>query len=202
VFFRYGFFWILLAGLIYGGIHSAFASTTVKNWVKNQLGIENPNTYRFVYVLQSVFFTLIFIAVVFLLPDRVLYIISPPWCYFTLFVEALAIAGTILSLFQTGILSFLGLAPFMSEEQAAQASQLHTGGLYRYMRHPLYVFSLIVIWLLPVMTWNILSWNICVTIYLVVGSLFEERKLIREFGEQYLQYQKKVPAFWPRLSPK
>jgi protein-S-isoprenylcysteine O-methyltransferase Ste14 len=90
----------------------------------------------------------------------------------------------------------------MNGEQAAKASQLNTGGFYRYIRHPLYFFSLIVIWLLPVMTWNILAWNICVTIYLFIGSLFEERKLVREFGEKYIEYQKQVPAFWPHFTNK
>jgi protein-S-isoprenylcysteine O-methyltransferase Ste14 len=197
-----GFFWILLAGLIYGGIHSAFASIPVKEWVRNQLGVENPNTYRFIFILQSFFFTLIFFAIVFILPDTILYVIPAPWHYLTIALEIAAILGAIFSLFQTGILAFFGLAPFMNSEQAARANQLNTQGFYRYMRHPLYFFSLIVIWLLPVMTWNILAWDFCVTIYLLVGSLFEERKLVREFGNEYLEYQKQVPAFWPRFANK
>jgi methanethiol S-methyltransferase len=197
-----GFFWILLAGLVYGGIHSAFASAPVKEWVKVQLGVENPNTYRLIFILQSFFFTLIFLAIIFILPDAILYIIPAPWHYITITIEIAAILGAIFSLFQTGILAFFGLAAFMNTEQAARASQLNTGGFYRYMRHPLYFFSLIVIWLLPVMTWNILAWNICVTLYLIAGSLFEERKLVREFGEKYTEYQKQVPAFWPRFANK
>jgi protein-S-isoprenylcysteine O-methyltransferase Ste14 len=192
-----GFLWILLAGLIYGAIHSTFTSAPVKKWITVQLGLENPYAYRLVYVLQSIFFTLIYLYIVFFLPDANLYVIPTPWVFLTTIIEAAAAVCAFLSLMQTGILAFLGLSAFVKGK--ATPDHLKTDGFYRYMRHPLYFFSLLVIWLLPFMTWNILGFNIGVSVYMIMGAMLEERKLIREYGNEYLEYQKQVPAFWPKF---
>jgi protein-S-isoprenylcysteine O-methyltransferase Ste14 len=192
-----GFLWILLAGLIYGAIHSAFTSTPVKKWITVQLGLENPYAYRFVYVLQSIFFTFIYLFIVFFLPDANLYIIPAPWVYLTTIIETAAAVCAFLSLMQTGILAFLGLSIFIDGE--ANPDQLNTKGFYRYMRHPLYFFTLLALWLLPFMTWNILAFNIGVSVYMIVGAALEERKLILEYGKEYIDYKKQVPAFWPKF---
>lgn len=194
-----GFLWILLAGLVYGGIHSAFASTTVKLWVTNQYCLDDPKMYRFIYVLQSFFFTLIYIFVLFLFPDQRLYLLPSPWRYLFMLIEAAALVCGILSLKQAGIWSFLGLESFKPNTSTAQTPTLMTGGFYRFVRHPLYLFSILFIWFVPLMTWNILAFDIGSTIYMFIGSIFEERKLAQDFGQVYIDYQKRVPSFLPRL---
>ncbi|PKN89734.1 MAG: isoprenylcysteine carboxylmethyltransferase family protein, partial [Chloroflexi bacterium HGW-Chloroflexi-7] len=74
---------------------------------------------------------------------------------------------------------------------------LMTDGLYRYSRHPIYFFSFIVLWLFPLMSWNILSLAIGVTIYTLIGSRFEEHKLVGEFGQTYIDYRKVTPWIIP-----
>jgi protein-S-isoprenylcysteine O-methyltransferase Ste14 len=74
-----------------------------------------------------------------------------------------------------------------------------TNGLYRYVRHPLYTAGLLFIWLIPVMTVNLLALNIGLTAYLIVGARYEERKLVKEFGEEYLHYRERTPMLIPRL---
>lgn len=39
--------------------------------------------------------------------------------------------------------------------------------------------------------------NIILSVYVIVGTLLEERKLIREFGDEYREYQKKVSMLFP-----
>ena len=194
-----GFLWILLTGLIYGIIHSAFASLPVKNWMASQFGLGNPKLYRLFYVIQSTFFTIIYLALVLILPDRIIYIVNSPWLLVFLLIELGAAFCAYISLKETGVFSFLGLEFLFSRESSPQTQSLNTGGFYRYVRHPVYFFSLIFIWLLPIMSWNILAFNIGATAYLIIGSHYEERKLVQEFGQEYLDYQKQVPAFWPRL---
>ena len=72
-----------------------------------------------------------------------------------------------------------------------------TTGLYRYVRHPLYSAGLVFIWLTPEMSLNFLVLYISLTIYIVIGAYFEERKLIREFGKSYEDYQVKTPMLVP-----
>ena len=39
--------------------------------------------------------------------------------------------------------------------------------------------------------------NVILTVYLIVGTYLEEKKLVREFGESYRSYQKKVSMLIP-----
>ena len=60
----------------------------------------------------------------------------------------------------------------------------------------------LVVILLPVMTINLLALNLGLTLYIVVGAVFEERKLVREFGDVYVEYQRRVPMLVPFLNGK
>jgi len=78
-------------------------------------------------------------------------------------------------------------------------------GPYRWVRHPFYLFTLIMIWSCPHLTADRLLFNVLWSIWLVVGSIFEERDLVRAFGNEYREYQLKVPMLIPirglRLTP-
>jgi protein-S-isoprenylcysteine O-methyltransferase Ste14 len=47
------------------------------------------------------------------------------------------------------------------------------------------------------MSWNILAFAIGLTLYTLIGSRFEERKLIQEFGQAYIDYRKVTPWIIP-----
>lgn len=70
-------------------------------------------------------------------------------------------------------------------------------GPYRYVRHPLYLCTLIMIWACPEMTVDRLLFNILCTFWIVLGAVFEERDLVKHFGEEYVLYQKQVPMLFP-----
>jgi protein-S-isoprenylcysteine O-methyltransferase Ste14 len=48
------------------------------------------------------------------------------------------------------------------------------------------------------MTLNRLALVAGVHVYFWIGSIFEERKLVREFGDAYRDYQHRVPRLLPR----
>ena len=101
---------------------------------------------------------------------------------------------------QTGAANFLGLEQWFSPRQAAQPHSMTTCGLYAYVRHPIYTCALIVLWLTPILTVNLLAFNLGATLYMTLGAAwFEEKKLAAEFGEAYAAYQKRVPMLIPRL---
>ncbi|MGH2606675.1 MAG: methyltransferase family protein, partial [Anaerolineales bacterium] len=93
------------------------------------------------------------------------------------------------------------LRQLMGEENSAPP-RLVRHGLYRWVRHPLYTCALVFLWLTPVMTMSLLALYLGLSAYLVVGSVFEERRLVAEFGEAYREYQRQVPRLVPFGRPR
>lgn len=78
---------------------------------------------------------------------------------------------------------------------------LETGGLNRYVRHPLYTGTLLFVWsffLWQPLVSNLVSFG-CIMLYTIIGARFEERKLTGIFGEEYKSYAARVPLLIPKL---
>ncbi len=74
-------------------------------------------------------------------------------------------------------------------------------GPYLWVRHPLYFFTIMLIWSCPDVNSDRLLFNVLWTLWVVLGSYLEEKDLVAEFGEKYLQYQKTVPMLLPWRGP-
>lgn len=73
-------------------------------------------------------------------------------------------------------------------------------GLYRLVRHPIYVGWLLLFWCTPVMRTDHLLLAAGMTVYVVAAIRLEERDLVVEHGRLYESYQRAVPALVPRPS--
>ena len=94
----------------------------------------------------------------------------------------------------------LGVKPAMQafdSEKPMAASAFAVRGPYRWVRHPLYLFSLVIIWSGPVFTADRLLHNGLWTVWIVIGATMEERDLVGCFGDAYRTYQKTVPMLLP-----
>ncbi len=80
---------------------------------------------------------------------------------------------------------------------AARPVAFKSPGLYKLVRHPIYVGFLIFAWVTPVMTVGHLLFAMGSFIYVLIGMRFEERDLVNEFGDTYTQYQDRVPSLVP-----
>jgi len=69
-------------------------------------------------------------------------------------------------------------------------------GIHALVRHPWYTATFLILWA-GNHTAAGLVMSTVLSLYLVVGTLFEERKLVREFGEVYRNYQREVSMFVP-----
>lgn len=74
-----------------------------------------------------------------------------------------------------------------------------TPGLYRHVRHPIYIGFIFSIWATPTMTAAHLFFALLTTAYILIGIRLEERDLVDFHGERYSEYKKQVPMLVPRF---
>ena len=189
---------ILFAVLAYGFVHSLLATVGTKARVRRWFGPGSDRWYRLAFNLIGILTFLPILGLLALYPGEVLYVIPTPWTYLALAGQLLAIVVLVIGLLQTGVWFFLGFEQLLVKSEDSNPPMV-TSGLYRWVRHPLYTAGLVFIWLTPLMTVNLLVLNLGLTIYLVVGALYEERKLVREYGDRYLRYQEQVPMLVPLI---
>lgn len=70
-------------------------------------------------------------------------------------------------------------------------------GPYKITRHPLYFFILLMIWSYPVVTLDRLMFSLIWTVWVTLGTILEEKDLVREIGNDYVKYQADVPMLIP-----
>lgn len=196
-----GFVWILMGFVLFGGLHSLLASLRAKMLAASWLGEAGRRGYRLFFNLSAVLSFAPILALVALLPDRRIYVIPLPWALLTGALQLAAALGLLVSVLQTHPLHFLGLEQLARPESAGDhPRELVVRGAYRYVRHPLYFFSLVILWLSPLMSWNVLAFNLGATAYMALGAgLLEEPKLIEAFGEQYRAYRQSTPMLIPLI---
>lgn len=161
--------------------------------------------YRIFFNLTAV---ILFAFWLFTLPDeKVLYRTDSVFLFVLIAIQILALAGAIKSLKGHGSI-FMGLTQlrlYLSHGKQPEyldepkRGSLIRSGFYSYMRHPLYTFSMVILMASPIMTQNLIYIIICSGLYFYVGSIFEERSLVKRFGDKYRTYQKEVPRFIPNV---
>ena len=134
------------------------------------------------------------------LPDKILYAVPTPWIWLMAGGQLLAAVALLQTILRPGVSYFLGLSQLRGASGPVSGEGgLVTDGFYCYIRNPLFFFVAVFLWLSPLMTKNLLAFNILATIYFYLGARHEERSLKEEFGREYEAYKKLVPMFLPRL---
>ena len=195
-----GTVYIVIASILWGVVHSVLAGYWFKHFIKQWFGAHAYyKMYRFSYNVFSLasIFPIMLMLVVF--PDKPLYSIPSPWLYVLTILQGLSVFVLIAGVMQTGALEFAGLAQLTSSFVDSAPAGLIVDGVYAYVRHPLYSAGLVFIWLSPEMTVNRLALWMVFSIYIVIGAYFEEKKLLRDFGEEYAVYKARTPMLIPRL---
>ena len=192
------FFILTILWISYCILHSAMITPKITNFLKKKLG-DSFKYYRLLYNL---------VALVLLIPV-VLYTYSIrqtpffTWEGYLLPVRFLLL-GAGLFLFYTGarqydMSTFLGLKQInesVPHNLINTTGQLNTSGILGFVRHPFYAATFPLIWATNLDV-TFLIVNCILSIYVIIGTLLEEQKLVQEFGHEYRAYQDRVSMLFP-----
>jgi protein-S-isoprenylcysteine O-methyltransferase Ste14 len=195
---------VIISLLLYGLIHSLLAGSRAKNFIRQQYG---DRAYYGLYRIGYNVFALISIAPVVALvmfySGDTFWNVDSGWQALIQILRVVGVVGIGISLLQIDGQRFLGVRQFKAylnkDPLPLPDEPLQTGGIYRIVRHPLYLFSLMVIWSMTSMSEAYFGFCIGATIYFVVGSLVEERRLAQAFGDEYKNYQRQTAWLIPFL---
>lgn len=179
--------------ILFGVAHSVMARKWFKQW---WLSIIPVQAERSTYILLSS----VFIALIIWQWQP---FGSPLWDVRNKPIGFLLYGFSVAGLFITAISVFsISVSEFIGWRQSKGETHLDfqpfvTPLFYKYVRHPIYFGFLVAFWCTPLMTPSHLLFGMGMTGYIVIGATLEERSLIEEFGEAYLEYQYEVPMLLP-----
>jgi protein-S-isoprenylcysteine O-methyltransferase Ste14 len=70
-------------------------------------------------------------------------------------------------------------------------------GLFRHVRHPVYLAFAIIMWCVPVWTTDQLVVALWFSGYCLLGPLLKERRYLKRYGQKFDDYRQRVPYFFP-----
>jgi protein-S-isoprenylcysteine O-methyltransferase Ste14 len=189
-------FWLALAWLAYAALHSLLASFAVKERIAARWPCLMPG-YRLGYNLVAVVTALPLAWLVYATPGDWLWRWTGVWAWLA---NGLALAAVVVMMRSAGhydMGEFLGLRQL--RDGAAQPDR--PGGFslspfHRFVRHPWYCCGLVLVWTRDMNPALLLS-ALAITLYFVVGSRLEEKKLLALHGEMYRRYLARVPGLLP-----
>lgn len=181
--------------LLFFAQHSFMARKPFRQWLKSYLPVPYYGAF---YAVASGIAVLV---LVFFWQQASFTIFSPQGLIRLLFrgVFVLAIAGVAWTVLSLGFFVNFRLQPLVDDLRSKQSapSLVTDRGPYRWIRHPLYLSSLLMIWSNPDLTLDRLLFNLLFTFWVINAIFLEERDLLSVYGEAYRIYQRKVPMLIP-----
>jgi len=179
------------------------ASNRVKESIKKNLG----NLIAF-YRLGYNLFAIVSLYLIYELspkPHVIIYDLPKPYDVLILIPQFIALIGLLWSFKYICIKEFIGINQierYILKKYSSDLDEdmtLTIGGPFKYSRHPIYFFSIMFLLFRPTMDLFYLTFFLVIVAYFYIGSYYEEKKLVRCFGEIYKRYQKSVPQIFPSI---
>lgn len=179
-------------------IHSALISNGFLAFINRKIGDKN----RYYRLYFNLFSTLTLIPIIiFSLTLKGEYIFQ--WSGYLHISRIFAIIISLYLFYAGGKyydgLQFFGIRQIRegsNQKSLSQSGELDMGGILGVIRHPWYTAAIIIIWTRNI-DMSTLIVNTIFTLYLIIGTVLEEKKLLLEFGETYRSYQQQVSMLFP-----
>jgi methanethiol S-methyltransferase len=94
---------------------------------------------------------------------------------------------------------FLGIRQVLENSTCSVLTDdchLDTRGILGMVRHPWYAGGILIVWARNLDMAAILT-SLVITVYFLIGAFLEEKKMLAEFGEEYIGYQQRVSMLFP-----
>jgi protein-S-isoprenylcysteine O-methyltransferase Ste14 len=179
----------------FAALHSLLASLPVKSIARKHFGSRVDPWYPLFFSATAAVTLLPLAALLIHRPGELIYILPSPWIWI-FFALQLLIGLASLRAFLDAPHRFLIRAQ-LAGPKSPQSFALGIKGIYCWIRDPFLFSGFLLLWLTPFMTENMLPVYLLATVYLFLGSLHWESRLIRQFGEEYLAYKKEVRRMIP-----
>lgn len=178
-------------------LHSIIVSLPFKRRLLHLFGPSLDRWYLPAFNIMSFITISPLVVLLLLFPGRRIYTVPSPWRW-------LMVAGQILATWVTSRAFKDGPQRFSIRAMLAPpgtpgSKPLDPHGIYRYVRDPFLISGLANLWLTPLMTTNLLMIYILTSIYLFLGSIHWEKRLLYQFGDDYRRYQRAVSRIMPGL---
>jgi protein-S-isoprenylcysteine O-methyltransferase Ste14 len=191
-------FYAVLAWVLWCSLHSALISISVTEYVKSKIG-GGFRYYRLFY--NSVSIATLILLVYYSHTIRQVHVFR--WEGPLVIVQFLLMA-TSLYLFIAGgrhyswtqLWGISHIRAGRADRSLADNNDFVVSGIHRIIRHPWYLGGILIVWAYDLSVSTILI-NMVISIYFIIGSILQERKLVREFGEKYREYQQRVSMLIP-----
>lgn len=187
---------LIILWLLYFSIHSLFASLKFKQLILYAYPWFMP-WYRLSFNLLATLLLIPPVVVMFLYPGNLVWEWTGISRYFANTLAILALIGFSWSLRSYDSSEFLGTRQLKEGRQEIKEQEsFHLSVFHRYVRHPWYAFSLVLIWTRDMYVSYLIS-AFLMSLYFILGSHLEEKKLIAFHGDQYRLYRNYVAALIP-----
>ncbi|MDD5241171.1 MAG: hypothetical protein PHG47_05515 [Sulfuricella sp.] len=188
--------WLLGLWLAYFALHSLLASLAVKRRVAHAYPDLMP-LYRLGFNLLAVLLLLPILWLVYRDSGPMLWRWHGIGAWLANGLALAALAGFWHSLKYYDTQEFLGFRQRKLQiRQAEDQERFLLSPFHRFVRHPWYFFGLVLIWTRDMNASMLLS-AAMMTIYFMVGSRLEEKKLLVYHGEVYRRYMTRVAGLIP-----
>jgi protein-S-isoprenylcysteine O-methyltransferase Ste14 len=188
---------LAICWIAYFALHSALASLTIKRKVATAWPGLMP-WYRLGFNLLSSLLILPILWLSWLDPGPSLWRWQGAAAWLANGLAIAALLGFWLSLKHYDMQEFLGLRQLRHKVRKIEDQEhLRISPFHRFVRHPWYFFGLVLLWTRDMSASTLLT-SVLVTLYFVIGSRMEERKLLVYHGDAYRRYMARVPALIPR----
>jgi protein-S-isoprenylcysteine O-methyltransferase Ste14 len=133
------------------------------------------------------------------MPSTVWEVVNPSVAMVLVGVSLFGWFLVLLSTFMISHFELFGLHQVITNLAGRKSTEMRfkTPGLYRVVRHPIYLGFIIAFWSAPTMTVGHLLFAAVTTAYIFVGIFLEERDLVELFGDDYRRYRERVSMLIP-----